>query len=205
MTHSESPRAARQRTVRRSLILIMLAAFLFAGIAGATTGFVVILKSGQRIRAKKAYEIKGNQAWITLITGTVTTIPLNMVDVVATERYNRLGFGSALTVEGVDTNRAVPTPTPIAPLGSIASIQPQGVNSVLGSSAPPTPTPTPGIKLQRSPYRNRRVDAAFQRIFDEQHLYLYRTSQGTRPDYYFVLATTDSEAQVFHAPPAHTR
>ncbi|NIA09996.1 MAG: hypothetical protein GWP10_09780 [Nitrospiraceae bacterium] len=199
MTHSESPGPGTQRALRRCLILIVLSAFLVAGIAGATAGYVVILKSGQRIRAQKAYEIKGAQAWITLITGTVTAIPLKLVDVVATERYNRLGFGSALTVEGVDTNRPAPTPTPEVSLGSIASIQPRGTNSILGSSVPPTPTPTPGIKLQRKLYPDKRVDAAFQRIFDEQHLYLYRTSVGTRSGYYFVRAITDSEAQVFHA------
>ena len=190
---------AEQSSKRRTLLVLVVVALLFAGLASATTGYVVILKNGQRIRARKAYEIKGNQAWITLITGTVTSIPLKMVDVVATERYNRLGFGSALTVDGIVTNRPQPTPTPVVPLGSIASIQPRGRSSILGSAIPPTPTPTPGIKLQKNPYANRKVDAAFQRIFDAQHLSIYRTSAGTRPDYYFVQAITDSESQVFHA------
>ncbi len=187
------------RRTRRSIVAIVLVTLLFAGLAGATTGYIVILKNGQRIRARKPYQIKGPQAWITLLTGTVTSIPLKLVDVVATERYNRLGFGSALTVEGITTGRPAATPTPKVPLGSIASIQPRGHSSILGSSVPPTPTPTPGIKLQKNPYSNKKVDAAFQRLFDAQHLYLYRTSEGTRPDYYFVQAVTDSESQVFHA------
>ncbi len=185
---------------RRAVIAVTACVCLVAVLAGAVHGYVVILKNGQRIPAQKAYEIKGDQAWITLVTGTVTAIPLKMVDIVATERYNKLGFGSALTVEGLydGVGTPQPTPTPPRPLGSIASIQPQG-EKMLGSATPPTPTPTPGIKLHRTVYPDKRVDTAFKQIFDEEHLYLYRTSVGTRKNYFFVQVVTDSEQEVFHA------
>jgi len=70
---------------------------------------------------------------------------------------------------------------------------------MLGSTSEPSPTPTPGIKLQTDKYHDERVDEAFTRIFDEKELLIYRTSQGTRPEYYFVQATTDSEREVFKA------
>ena len=194
--HSEDSRSGLHS--RWTVLLVGLC--LVATLAGATQGYVVILKNGQRIPARQAYEIKGQQAWITLITGTVTAIPLKMVDVVATERYNKLGFGSALTVEGLydASGTPRPTPTPPRPLGSIASIQSQG-HSTLGSMFTPTPTATPGIKLQKTSYPDKRVDTAFKQIFDEQHLYLYRTSVGTTPKFFFVQVVTDSEEEVFHA------
>ena len=66
-------------------------------------------------------------------------------------------------------------------------------------SAFPTLTPTPGIKLQSEPYHDERVDQAFSRIFDEKKLYIYRTSAGTQPSFFFVQTLTDSQREVFHA------
>ncbi|NOZ93742.1 MAG: hypothetical protein GXP47_03240 [Acidobacteria bacterium] len=168
-------------------------------VSGAhSRGYVVILKNNQRIRASEPMKIVGKQVFINLATGTMTAIPLKMVDIIATERYNKQGFGNALTIEGLDfSGTPAPTPTPDVPLGSIASINARG-KAILGSSSTPTPTPTPGIKLQSVPYANERVDKAFKQIFDASHLYLYRTSVGTKPNYYFIQAITDSEKEVFH-------
>ena len=60
-------------------------------------------------------------------------------------------------------------------------------------------TPTPGIKLQDSRYHDERIEQAFSKIFDDNELLLYRTSQGTRPEYFFVQTVTDSEREVFNA------
>ena len=202
----------RSRSFRSWLIAAAVPAMLLAGYPAqgqdAQTvdlekshpkGYVVILKNKQKIRASKPMKIVGKQVFITLSTGTMTAIPLNMVDIIATERYNKMGFGNALAIEGLDfSGTPVPTPTPEVPLGSIVSIH-AGTRPELGSSATPTPTPTPGIKLQTAPYPNKNVDEAFKQIFDANNLYLYRTSIGTRPNYYFVQAITDSEREVFHA------
>ncbi len=197
----------RSRPMRLWLVAMVLLIAFTGGILavaqdaseGRAKGFVVILKNKQRIRAREPMKIVGKQVFITLITGTMTAIPLNMVDIVATERYNKLGLGDALTIEGLDfTEAPVATPTPRTPLGSIVSIH-AGTSPVLGASSTPTPTPTPGIRLQTTPYPNKNVDKAFKQIFDSNHLYLYRTSIGTQPGYYFVQAITDSEREVFLA------
>jgi len=197
----------RSRSIRSWLaalvVVVTLAGAISAvaqvSIAGPSKGYVVILKNKQRIRASEPMKIVGKQVFITLSTGTMTAIPLSMVDIIATERYNKLGFGSALTVDGLDfTGTPAPTPTPKVPLGSIVTIH-AGKNPMLGSSSTPTPSPTPGIKLQTVPYPNKNVDKAFKQIFDANHLYLYRTSLGTRPNYYFVQAITDSQREVFLA------
>jgi hypothetical protein len=184
----------RGRYVKALLGAILLVAFT----VGASTGYVVILKSGQRIRAREPFTIKGKEAIIVLVTGTLTAIPLDKVDIVATQRYNKLGLGNALTVEGLEADAPRPTPTPRRALGSYVTLQTQDT-AELGSVETPTPTPTPGIKLQNRAYPNSKVDEAFKQVFDQHHLYLVRTSIGTRPEYYFVQAVTDSEAEVFNA------
>jgi hypothetical protein len=93
----------------------------------------------------------------------------------------------------------VATPTPKLSLGQYASIDASHKNPVLGSTAEPTPTPTPGIRLQTVKYHDDRVDQAFSKFFDERNLYIYRTSAGTQPNFFYVQAVTDSEREVFQA------
>jgi hypothetical protein len=174
---------------------------LLAAVASAE-GYVVILKSGHKLRCKEPMKVQGPNAIITLSTGTVTSYPLDLVDLVETERYNQLGLGDALMIEELTVGgEAMATPTPRKSLAQYTDLKVQGSENGprLGSTVEPTPTPTPGIKLQTERYHDERVDKAFTKIFDEKELLLYRTSQGTRPEYYFVQATTDSEREVFHA------
>ncbi len=191
----------------RPLLVLVLVALLVSAVFAARPGdeeqrpkgYVVILKNGQRIPAREPMKIMGQQVFITLMTGTMTAVPLKMVDIVATQRYNKLGLGSALTIDELDFNptpRA--TPTPKVPLGSIVRLN-AGKEPVLGTTTTPTPTPTPGIKLQDVPYPDPKVDKAFRTILDSRKLYLFRTSRGTQPDYFFIQAITDSEKEVFHA------
>ena len=170
--------------------------------AGAE-GYVVILKSGHKVRCKAPMQIEGTNAIITLATGTMASYPLVLIDLVETERYNQLGFGDATRIEGLTIEGAVlATPTPKRKsLGNYTSIDASGYaagGAALGP-AEPSPTPTPGIALQKEKYHDGRVDQAFVKLFDEKELLIYKTSQGTVPEYYFVQTTTDSEREVFHA------
>lgn len=184
-----------KRRVVFSVVLLSLcvAALVMAG------GSVVILKSGQKIRCKEPMTIQGKSAIITLVTGVVTSYPLSQVDLVATERYNQLGIGDALTLEALDQREFVkPTPTPRPSLGTLAKITKENVNPTLGMEEV-GPTPTPGIVMRNLPYHDPKVDAAIREILDKENLYLYRTSVGSKPDYFFIRATTDSEKEVFGA------
>jgi hypothetical protein len=171
---------------------------LVVGVLAAADGFVVILKNGHKIRCREAMRIDGENAIITLVTGTMTSYPLSQVDLIETERYNKLGLGDALLIEELTVGGTpAPTPTPKRSLGHFASLD--AGDATLGANITPTPTATPGIKLQNQPYHDPRVEQAFSKIFDDRNLYLYRTSAGTRPEYFYVQAVTDSQREVFEA------
>jgi hypothetical protein len=169
----------------RNFCLVALV-LLVVTVVAAAQGYVVILKSGHKIRCKEAM---------------VASYPLALVDLVETERYNQLGLGNALMIEELSVHGTpIPTPTPYTSLGQHATIDADGSGKLtLGSTIEPTPVPTPGIKLQTEKYHEERIDQAFAKIFDDKELLIYRTSQGTQTDFFFVQTTTDSEREVFEA------
>ena len=176
--------------------IVVLALLLEVAISAA--GYVVVLKSGERIRCKEPMKIEGPNALLTLTTGTLTMYPLMFVDVVATERYNQRGYGDAIEIDELAVGgESIATPTPRPSLGQVADID--AGNVVLGTALQPTPTPTPGIKLNEFQYKDHRVTEGFAKIFDDRGLYLYRTSTGTKPEYFFVQAVTDTQSEVFKA------
>jgi hypothetical protein len=163
-------------------------------------GYVVILKSGHKIRCREPMRIEDSNAIITLVTGTVASYPVDQVDIVETERYNQMGLGDALLIDELSmVGTPIPTPTPKLSLGQYASIDASYKNPELGSTMPPTPTPTPGIRLQTVKYHDERVDQAFSKFFDERNLYIYRTSAGTQPNFIYIQTVTDSQREVFQA------
>jgi hypothetical protein len=130
----------------------------------------------------------------------VVSYPLDQVNIVETERYNKLGLGDALIIEELSlSGTPVPTPTPKQSLGHYASIDASRKNPVLGNNVEPTLTPTPGIKLQTIPYHDERVAQAFSKILDDKNLYLYKTSAGTKPEFFFIQTVTDTQREVFEA------
>ncbi len=184
--------------MRRNLIFFVILALIAIAmeVTLSAAGYIVVLKGGEKISCKEPMRIQGNQAILTLNTGTLTSYPLTYVDVVETERYNKQGYGSAEELEELAiAGTVVPTPTPRMALGTVASID--SMTATLRSVVEPTVTPTPGIKLQDFPFADERVNDAFRKIFDDRGLYLYRTSTGTKPGYLFVQAVTDNQNEVF--------
>ena len=186
----------------RIIGLVVACLVLIVALAGAE-GYVVILKNGHKLRCKEPMYIDGPNAIITLSTGTITSYPLQLVDLVETERYNQLGLGDALIIDELTVDGEVmATPTPPKSLAQYTDLS--GGEKVagapsLGSKTEPTATPTPGIKLQTTQYHDERNDQAFSKIFDDKELLIYTTSRGTQPDHFFVHTTTDSEREVFDA------
>jgi hypothetical protein len=170
-----------------------------AATAASASGYVVILKNGSKIPCRDPLRIEDGNAIITLVTGTVASYPVDQVDVVETQRYNQLGLGDALVIDELSLGTPIPTATPKQSLGRFASIDAGNRDPELSAKFVPTPTPTPGIKLQPQPYHDKRIDQAFTNYFDQRNLLLYRTSAGTRPDYFFVQVVTDSQREVFEA------
>lgn len=185
----------------RSLV-VCISALLIVSVAtvSSASGYVVILKNGSKIPCREPMRVEGPNAILTLATGTVASYPIDLVDVVETQRYNTQGFGDALLIEELSlTGTPIPTPTPKRSLGQFATIDAGNRDPELGSTFVPTPTPTPGIKLQTEAYHDDRVGQAFHKIFDDRNLLIYRTSAGTRPTYFFVQAVTDNQREVFNA------
>jgi hypothetical protein len=186
--------------MRRYLALAAIIVILIVGQIAGAAGYVVILKNGHKIRCKEPMQIDGDVALITLVTGTVASYPVDQVNIIETERYNQQGLGDALEIEELAVyGDVLPTPTPRQSLGNFVTLDSMERNPELKTTLAPTPTPTPGIRLQTYPYHDERVTRAFEKIFTDEKLYLFHTSGGTQPKYFFVQAVTDSEEQVFHA------
>lgn len=165
-------------------------------------GYVVVLKNGEKMRCRAPLEVKGSLGILTLVTGQVTSYPLSYIDLVETERYNQLGLGDAILIEelSVKGEDVKPTPTPEPTLGNLATISAGNTDAAaLKTTTEPTPVPTPKITMQSEPYHDSRVDSAFATIFDARKVYLYRTSEGTEPEYFFIRIVTSSQREVFHS------
>jgi len=186
--------------MRRTLALAAVIIILIIAQLASAGGYVVILKNGYKIRCKEPMQVEGDYAHIVLSTGTLAAYSLDQIDLVETERYNQQGLGDAVEIEELAMNqRVMPTPTPRQSLGNFVTLDSMERNPELSTNLAPTPTPTPGIRLQTYPYHDERVTRAFERVFSDEKLYLFHTSGGTQPKYFFVQAVTDSETQVFHA------
>ena len=186
--------------MRRALALAAVIIFLIVAQLAGAAGYVVILKNGHKIRCREPMQVDGDIAIITLSTGTVSSYPLTQIDLIETERYNQQGLGDAVEIEELAVHGHIgPTPTPRKSLGSFVTLDSMERNPELKTTMAPTPTPTPGIRLQTYPYHDERVTRAFEKVFADEKLYLYHTSGGTQQGYFFIQAVTDSEDQVFHA------
>lgn len=186
--------------MRRFFALSAVIMVVIAAQVASAAGYVVILKNGYKIRCKEPMVVQGDNALITLVTGTVASYPLAHIDIIETERYNQQGLGDAVEIEELSVvTDILPTPTPKGPLGNFVTLDSMQRNPELTANLPPTPTPTPGIRLQTYPYHDERVTRAFEKVFADEKLYLYHTSGGTKQGFFYVQAVTDSEDQVFHA------
>jgi len=181
--------------VKTRLALAGLAAVLVAAQAQAV--YVVILKSGGRVVAREKYQVNGANAVFRTKTGTYTAVPLSQVDVAATERVNSLGLGDAQLLDWVDKQtRIVPTPTPTQPIARLGRVRP-GVASPEADAA--RPTPTPGVMFRDKHFHDAGIDQAFQQGLESYHLYLYRTSQGTLPEYLFIEIQVNGQPETLKA------
>ena len=171
------------------------AMFLFAA-QQAMAVYVLILRNGARVVAKDKYQVKGPNALFVTKIGTYTSIPLSQIDVAATDKANSQGLGDAQLLDWVDAKKVEPTPTPTPPITALGHIQ-EGVAAKVGEAA--LPTPTPGITFRETRYHDPQVDEAFQQGLESYHLYLYRTSQGTKPGYLFIEISVNGQPETLKA------
>lgn len=176
---------------------VMFGVFLVLAASQAFAVYVIVLRNGSRVVAREKYQVKGPNAVFVSKIGTATSIPLALIDLPATDKVNAQHLGDAQALDWVDQEkRVLPTPTPTPPVAELGKIQP-GIAKSEGFAA--HPTPTPGITFHENHYHDAQVDQAFQQGLESYHLYLYRTSVGTRPEYMFIEIQVNGQAEVLKA------
>lgn len=180
--------------VKRAFIVCVLATLVATS---AFAAYVVILRNGSRVIARDKYEVKGQMAVITLQNGTLTSIPMSQIDIPTTDKLNARNLGDAIPLDWVDPEtKPKPTPTPTPRIAGLGSLK-------IGLAAPEEskalPTPTPGIMYRETKYPDARVEQVFQQTLDAYHLYLYRSSLGTRAGFLFIEVSVNGQPEAFKA------
>ncbi|MBI4917303.1 MAG: hypothetical protein HY825_15805 [Acidobacteria bacterium] len=180
--------------MKKLVLPLVVVALLAASWASAT--YVIVLKNGRRVVGREKYVVKGNSAVIQLKNGALTSLPLSQIDLPKTELVNSEKLGDAVSLDWVDMQEVQPTPTPTPSVAGLGKIRSQvGRNS--GETT--KPTPTPGIMFRDSKYSDVQVEKLFQEGLESYHLYLYRTSAGTRPEFMFVEVSVNGQPEVLKA------
>lgn len=198
------------RFSKRTLLLVLA---LSLGSVPAALAYKVHFKNGSVIDARAKYQVRDGQAVITLPNGTVTTVPLNQVDVAKTEAANRVNYGSATVIN--TPNEAPPLP-PAAPEGSLGRL-------ITRQGTPPPAAPTrrtreepavaaaPGRgartaaghvdlgQLDAKPHPNYELSSAIQELFRARGASQLQVQTGTRADRVLLEISTNSEGSVFQA------
>ena len=175
---------------------VLFGVILLLAAQQALAVYVVILRNGARVVAKEKYKVQGPNAVFVTKNGTFTSIPLDQLDVEVTDKVNSQGLGDAQLLEWVDAKKLLPTPTPTPPVAALGRIK-AGVAAKEGAAA--RPTPTPGVMFREARYRDSKVDLAFQQGLESYHLYLYRTSEGTKPAYLFIEIQVNGQPETIKA------
>lgn len=187
----------------------LLAICLLALTAAPAFAYTIYLKDGSRLIAKEAYEIRGDQAIITLQNGARTSIAATEIDAERTREANLGGYGSALVLDDGKLTE-MPAEEEPADEGSLSDLIGERRSAV--ASRPPARRPVPeaesaeaegaGVdfrELPRRPFSDLDMAAEVQRIFRAQGVEQVLISQGTRPERLLIDLTTNSEASVFRA------
>lgn len=188
----------------------LLLVFLVSLCAAPAFAYNIYLKDGSRLIAQEPYEIRGDQALITLQNGARTSIDASEIDVERTREANAGGYGSALVLDDGKLTElpAEEEPQPEATLSDIVGDRrstvvdrPPARRPVPRPVEPKRPTSdTVDLRsLPRRPFSDLDVAAEVQRIFRAQGVEHVLISQGTATNRLLVDLTTNSEASVFRA------
>ena len=182
----------------RRMLGIVLAAAIFA--APALFAYNVRLKDGSIIFARTKYEVKGKKAIITLQNGTVTQIDLDLIDVPATEQYNRDNPGNVIAIQPGEprpANVSLVTPRPTTSLQDVIR------QRHMRLEVRKTPASAEQGDSGSGQQPDTGVEAAFRSVFDGAAITQYRLTNSRRK--LRLLATANTEEAVFNTLSATAR
>ncbi|MFA6955834.1 MAG: hypothetical protein WC538_08180 [Thermoanaerobaculia bacterium] len=159
--------------------------------------YTVIMKDGQRYRAKQKWTVSGGKAIVTLESGQTLSLDANLIDVKESEKVNAQGMGGARVIANPDSG-APATPT-ASPLGSITIKKPS--SSPSGSTSAPTASSvksTPGSAATGSTNLSNNVIQLFSDAYENVGFFDSKIV-GNGPNRLHVTMTADNEDQVFKA------
>jgi hypothetical protein len=196
--------------------ILLLVAMLAVGVP--LFGYTVYLTDGSHFQARGPYEVRDDQAIITLPNGTRTSIDLSQIDVERTRRANAAGHAGALVMETPEPPRAEPAPerpqlSDVAGqrrLGDRLTQQAQSAQrsqAASESSAHATSSEMPRtatgavdlLRFHRVGYSDLEVGAQISRHLRARGLEGVAIYEWTRPGHVFLEFSTNSEAAVFRA------
>jgi hypothetical protein len=166
--------------------VLSIAAAVWLLTAGVGLAYVVILKDGSKIFARAKYEVRGQNAIITLENGNITQIPVSQIDVPGSDKYNKENVGNVIAI-ATPKEKELETPTTNQKKGkNLEEFIKERKKQDLGTPPPAAPKPAaaPPPAAPNAPSGgstgNPYIDREAERIFGEAGITHYRLSPGPR-------------------------
>lgn len=170
--------------------------FLLAMPVLSFASYTVVMKDGQRYRAKQKWTMSGGKAILTLESGQTLSLDPNLINVAETDKVNAQGLGGARVIA---TSQEPQQQAPQAsPLGSI-SIKKQGSTTTAPATAPPSTTKAAApTAATGSTNLSNNVMQLFSNAYENVGFFDSKIV-GNGPNRLQITMTADNEDQVFKA------
>jgi hypothetical protein len=188
----------------------LAAAVLLFLVANAGYGYVVYLKDGSRLEVKGKYEVQGENAILTMPSGTKTSLKLSEIDIERTDEANQDNYGDALVLERGEVKQLSNEPVEAPEKPTLSDMAQQGVQPHLRRPAA-RPKPRAPVTARtreassdlmdapRDSYPDLEAASEARQIFHGQGIDDVKVFAGTAPTRMLLEFTTNSEASVFRA------
>lgn len=175
-----------------------IALFAVASLIAAQQAFAVyfvVLKNGNKYRARDKWTIVNGKALITLENGTQLQIDPTLIDVATTEQTNRSGLGDVtLLATGQPTQGS--TKAPDVSLGDLAKLRKLEASRQATASRTPAPVPQPNARV--ASLISPDVLSRFGSVYENVGIFGSKAS-ASGPASVRVELVADNEDQVFKA------
>lgn len=159
--------------------------------------YTVIMKDGQRYRAKQKWTVSGTKAIVTLESGQTLSLDANLIDVKESEKVNAQGMGGARVIANPDSG--APAAAQSSPLGNITIRKPPASTpSTTSAAAPSGIKSTVNSAATGSTNLSKNVLQLFSNAYENVGFFDSKVV-GNGPNRLHITMTADNEDQVFKA------